>query len=95
MNKYQPLPGSPFDIPLIWFISGFYEFKGDFFSQEIDNVICFKGRWNSRYFQKSLTVHDLHLEFAPQATQGGIILNFNRWNVVIHVNILRKLAVYK
>ena len=47
--------------------------------------------------KKSLTVHDLHLEFAPQAqaTQGGIILNFNHWNVVIHVNILRKLAVYK
>ena len=45
--------------------------------------------------KKSLTVHNLHLEFAPQATQGGIILNFNRWNVVIHVNILRKLAVYK
>ena len=52
MNKYQPLPRSPFDTPLIWFISGFYEFKGDFFSREIDNVICFKGRWNSRYFQK-------------------------------------------
>ena len=31
MNKYQPLPRSPFDTPLIWFISGFYEFKGDFF----------------------------------------------------------------
>ena len=54
MNKYQPLPRSPFDTPLIWFISGFYEFKGDFFSQEIDNAICFKGRWNSRYFQKKI-----------------------------------------